>query len=148
MDQVKKFTTNELIILGGCVAMFLGYFLKWFGVSFGGFSVSVSGSEYFLQGTLPWLLSIALGAVIIIRKLTSVQLPELPIPWGQAYLIAAGVSAVLVLLRLITGDGGTDRKLGLFLASLGVIAQAVGAFLAFQAKEDDAPRGSTPPSPF
>ena len=156
MDQLKKFTTNELIILGGCVLMLIGYFLKWFAVgggSIGGFAipeVSVSGSHYFFQGTIPLLLSLALAAVIIIKKMApQVQMPDMPMPWTQIYLIAAGVSAVLVLLRLITGDSGIDRKIGLYFASLGVILEVVGAFLKFQSKEEDAPAGgSTPPTSF
>lgn len=147
MDQAKKFTTNELIIAGGCVLMIIGYFLKWFAVDLGGFGdVSVSGSHYFLQGTIPLLLSLALLAIILVRNLMpDVKLPDMPVPWGQVYLIAAAVSAVLVLLRLLTGDSDTDRKLGLFLASIGVIVQVVGAFLAFQAKEGDRPIGGTAP---
>jgi hypothetical protein len=151
VDNVKKFTTNELIILGGCVLMIIGYFLKWFAVGNEFIEVSVSGSHYFFQGTIPLLLALALGAVIIIKKLApQVNLPDLPMPWNQVYLIAAGVSAVLVLLRLLTGDSGTDRKIGLFLASIGVILEVVGAFLKYQAKEEDAAAagGSTPPASF
>ena len=48
------------------------------------------------------------------------------------YLIASGIAAVLVLLRLLTGDSGVDRKIGLFLTSIGVIAMVVGSFLKFQ----------------
>jgi hypothetical protein len=151
VDQVKKFTTNELIILGGCVLMIIGYFMKWFGVDLGGFGdYSVSGSHYFFQGTIPLILSLVLGAAIVVKKLMpDVKLPELPMPWNQAYLIVAAVSAVLVLLRFLTGDSGTDRKLGLIIASVGVVAQVVGAFLKFQAKEGDAPAGgAAPPQAF
>jgi len=130
VDQAKKFTTNELIIAGGCVLMIIGYFLKWFAVDFGGGfgDVSVSGSHYFLQGTIPLLLSLVLLAIILVRNLMpDVKLPDMPVPWSQLYLILAGISAVLVLLRLLTGDSDTDRKIGLFLASIGVIVEVVGA---------------------
>jgi hypothetical protein len=159
LDQVKKFTTNELIILGGCVLVFIGVFLKWFaagGGSIGGFSipeVSVNGFHYFLQGTLPWLLAIAVAAVLIIKKFVpNVNLPEKigNLDWNTIYLIACGVAGFLILTRLLMGDSGTDRKIGLFIASIGGIAMAVGAFLKFQAKEPDAISGpgSTPPSSF
>ncbi|MGI8664377.1 MAG: hypothetical protein ACR2LQ_14390 [Acidimicrobiales bacterium] len=151
MDQVKKFTTNELIILGGCALMIIGYFMKWFGVDLGSFGdVSVSGSHYFLQGTIPLLLSLLLAAAILVKNLMpDVKLPDLPLPWNQAFLAVAAISAVLVILRLLTGDSGTDRKIGIIIASIGVIAQVVGAFLKFQAKEGDAPAGgSAPPSSF
>ncbi len=46
MDQVKKFTTNELIMLGGAVLVFIGTFLKWFVIDFDGFGdASVNGFE-------------------------------------------------------------------------------------------------------
>jgi hypothetical protein len=157
VDQAKKFTTNELIILGGAVLVFLGTFLKWFKVDLGGFGDGggVNGFHYFFQGTIPWLLAIAVAATIIIRKLVpTVTLPDLPVPWAQAYLIACGVIAVLILTRIISVDGPSevvDRGLGLFMAFLGGIAMAVGAFLKFQAKESDdaaAGPGATPPTPF
>ena len=151
MDQLKKFTTNELIILGGCVLMIIGYFMKWFAVDFGfGAEASVSGSHYFFQGTIPLLLSLVLGAAIIVKKLVpDVNIPDLPVPWNQALLIVAGVSGVLVVLRLLTGDSGTDRKIGLFIATIGVVGQVVGAFLKFQAKEDESPAGgAAPPQAF
>ena len=151
MDQVKKFTTNELIILGGCVLMIIGYFMKWIGVDFGFTDVSVSGSHYFLQGTLPLLFSLVLGAAIIVTRLSpDTKLPELPVPWNQALLIVGAVNAVLVVSRLLMGDSGADRKIGLFIASVGVVLQVVGAFLKYQAKEEGAAPsgGSAPPQSF
>jgi hypothetical protein len=160
--DVKKLKTSELVMLGGCLAVFIGVFLKWFAVGGGtvgdgAFRVSipefsVNGFHYFFQGTLPWLLAVAVAAVIIIRAFVpNVKLPDKvgSLGWGELYLIACGAAAFLVLTRLLMGDSGTDRKLGLFLASLGSIAMAVGAFLKFQAKEEDAPAGgATPPTPF
>lgn len=158
MDQAKKFTTNELIILGGSVLVFIGTFLKWFKVDLGGLGDGgVSGFHYFLQGTIPWIITVAVAASLIIRKLVpTVNLPELPIPWAQAYLIACGIVAFLILTRIISVDGPSqivDRGIGLFMAFLGGIAMVVGAFLKFQAKEaDDAGTGTgtgtAPPTPF
>ena len=103
---------------------------------------SVNGFHYFFQGTIPWLIAIAILVLLVLRKFFAedVNLPDQAgsLTWSQVYLIASGVAAVLVLLRLLTGDSGADRKFGLWLTSLGVIAMVVGAFLKFQAKEDDA----------
>jgi hypothetical protein len=158
--DLKKVSTNDWIIFGGCLAVFIGVFLKWFAVGGGtisGFAIpefSVNGFHYFFQGTIPWLIAIALVALIAIRKFApQVNLPDQlgSLSWSQVYLIASGVAAVLVLSRLLTGDSGTDRKIGLYLASLGVVAMVVGAFLKFQSKEEDAAGagpGTTPPTPF
>ncbi len=119
--DLKKITTNEWIIAGGCIAMFFGVFFPWIGaeVCFLGQCVggNVNGFHYFFQGTIPWLIAIALLAVIVIRKFFSddINLPDRlgSLTWAQVYLIASAVAAVLVLLRLITGDSGLDRKIGL-----------------------------------
>src|SRR5439155_14446375 len=109
---------------------------------------SVNGFHYFLQGTIPWLLAIAVLVVLVLRKFfTEVKLPDKVgnFSWNQVILAASALAAVLVLIRLLTGDSGTDRKIGLFLTSLGVVAMVVGAYLKFQAKEDDA--GAAPSGP-
>lgn len=155
---MKKMTTNDWILAGGCLAVFIGVFLKWFAVgggteTFGGITVgipefSVNGFHYFLQGTIPWLLAIAVLVVLILRKFVpDVKLPDQvgQFSWSQVILAASALSALLVLSRLLMGDHSTDRKLGLFLASLGVVAMVVGAFLKYQAKEDDA--GAAPSGP-
>jgi hypothetical protein len=155
--DLKKMSTNDWIIGGGCIAMFIGVFLPWIGaeVCFLGQCVggNVNGFHYFLQGTIPWIIAILLLAVLIIRKFVpEVSLPDKlgSLSWAQVYLIASAVAAVLVLLRLITGDSGLDRKIGLFLSSIGVVAMVVGSYLKFQSKEDDAVAGpgTTPPTPF
>ena len=155
MDQIKKFTTNELIMLGGAVLIFIGAFLPWFKIDdlgFGAGGLSVNGFEYFLQGTIPWLLAIAVAGVLIATKLGNVELPELPMPLSQILLIVCGVIALLLVTRIVAVDGPNeivDRGIGLFIATLGGILMAVGAFLKFQAKEEDtAGPSSAPPTPF
>lgn len=158
MDQVKKFTTNELIILAGCVLVFIGVFLPWIGSEICAFGTCVGGSvngfHYFLQGTIPWIIAIAIAAVLIIKKFApNVNLPENVggQDWNLVYLIASAVAGALILLRMLTGDSGLDRKLGLILSTIGGIAMVVGAFLKYQAKESDAATGgpgATPPTSF
>ena len=155
MDQIKKFTTNELIMLGGALLIFIGVFLPWFKIDDLGFGVggaSVNGFEYFLQGTIPWLLAIAVAGVLVATKLGWLDLPDLPMPLSQILLIASGVIALLIFTRILAVDGPSevvDRGIGLFIATLGGILMAVGAFLKFQAKEEDtAGPSSAPPTPF
>lgn len=155
--DIKKLKTSELVMLGGAVLVFIGQFLAWFKVDLGPFgSSSVNGFHYFLQGTIPWLLAIAIAAVLIIRTFfPDVKLPDAvgPLTWGQTYLIAAAIAAFLILTRIISTDGPSsvvDRGIGIILAFIGGIALVVGAVLKFQAKEDDAAGagGTTPPTPF
>ena len=153
--DLKKLTTNDWIIAGGCIAMFIGVFLPWMGVDiciFGScVSDSVNGFHYFLQGTIPWLLAIAILAVMIIRKFVpNVNLPDKlgNFTWNQVILAASGLSAVLVVLRLLMGDSGADRKIGLFLSAAGTIAMVVGSFLKYQANEEETGTASGPPTAF
>ncbi|MEY2403806.1 MAG: hypothetical protein QOD38_1357 [Acidimicrobiaceae bacterium] len=161
---MKKLKTSELVMLGGAVAVFLGTFLTWFkaevkgfeGFDVGGASSTVNGFHYFLQGTLPWILAIAVAAVIIIKAFVpNVKLPDTlgPLSWAQAYLVAGGLIALLILSRLLIGESGNSfvdvsRGIGLYLASLGAIAIAVGAFLKYQGKEEDAAPSGGPPTAF
>jgi hypothetical protein len=83
------------------------------------------------------LLAIAIVAIIAVTRFgTNVNLPELPIPWALALLIAAGLAAFLVLLKLLIGDSvngfDLDRKFGIFLATLAALGLAGGAFLKFR----------------
>lgn len=161
--DLNKLSTGDKVIGAGAIVYLIAMFLPWYGVDvdFGG-SYSNSGWSYFLGGILPLILIAAVVAVIAIKKFSpQTKLPELPIPWSQAILGAAGAAGVLVLLRLVIGSdkiagiGNTgfslDRKYGLFVALIGAVAVAVGAFLKYQAKEDDtagAGPGSAPPQSF
>jgi hypothetical protein len=154
--DLKKVTTSDWIIAGGSVAMIIGFFMPWIGAEacFQGFCVggSVSGSHYVLQGWLPLLLALGVLVVMVLRKFVpNVQLPDKVgnFTWGQAILGASGLAALLVVSRLLMGDSGLDRKIGLFLSSLGTVAMVVGAFLKYQSGEEDAgPASSGPPTAF
>lgn len=155
--DLKKLKTSELVMLGGAVLIFIGTFLKWFKVDLAGFgSGGVSGFHYFLQGTIPWLLAVAVAAVIIIKAFVpTVKLPPTvgPLQWSQAYLAASGLALFLILTRIISVDGPSSvvsRGIGIIIAFIGAIAMAAGAFMKFQAKDDAAPAGpgTTPPTPF
>ena len=81
----------------------------------------MSGFHYFFQGTIPWILAIAIAAVIIIRAFfPDVKLPDMlgPLNWAQVFLIAAGVAAFLILTRIISVDGPSDfveRGIGIYI---------------------------------
>jgi hypothetical protein len=153
--DIKKLTTNDWILGGGCIAMIIGYFMPWIGAEvcvlgqcYGG---NVSGSHYFLQGTIPLLLALAILVVMILRKFVpNVQLPDKlgQFSWSQVILGASALSALLVITRLLMGDSGLDRKIGLFLSGIGTVAMAVGAFLAYQAGDDGGAAPSGPPTSF
>lgn len=159
--DLSRMKPSDWLIGGGTILFLIALFLPWYGIEEFGTSFNNSGADYFLTGWLPLLLLIAAFVLAVLPKLADgVNLPETigPVPRLQAALIAAGVAAVLVILRLLiasdnVGDIDTDfeldRKYGLFIALIAAIAAAVGAFMKYSGKDDDAgapPSG--PPTPF
>lgn len=139
--DLDKLTTSDKIIAGSGIVLFIAYFLPWFKVDFGiGGSASASGGDVgFFWATLPMLLGLLAAGAVIANKLFDVKLPDLPIPWGQAFLGAGGLAALLVVLKLLIGEDPSSivkRSFGLFLAALAAIGLAAGGFLKFQEGDD------------
>ena len=164
--DLTKLSNGDKVVAGSGIALFIFSFFPWYGVS--GFSDGRSGWDYFFTGIVPTLLAVALVAYVAVTKLADgVKLPDLPVGWPLVVLGAAGLAALLVLLRLVMGDSvdvpfgsdfDLDRKFGIFLATLAAIGLAAGAFLKFQEDGGELPtkgggasgtgNGSTPPTPF
>jgi hypothetical protein len=66
--------------------LFIFSFMPWYGLGSG----SRNGWHYFLFGVIPVLLALAILVALGIEKFTDTKLPDLPVSWAQAYLIAAG----------------------------------------------------------
>ena len=149
--DISKLSTSDKVIAGSGILLFIAYFLPWFKVDNGrGGSVNFSGGDVgFLWSTLPMLIGLVLAGVVIASKLFDVKLPDLPIPWGQAFLGAGALAALLIILKLLMGESvfgfDLDRGFGLFIAALAGIGLAAGGFLKFQEGDDAAP--GTPPPP-
>jgi hypothetical protein len=148
--DLNKLTQSEKVIAGSAVAFFIFSFLPWYGK--GGYSRN--GWSYFLFGVIPLLLAIIMAAQIGISRFTETKLPDPPISWAQVHLVAGGLAALLVLLKLIIGDKyhigasilgissvSLDREFGIYLAFLASIGLVVGAYL--KSKE---PAGTAPPA--
>ncbi|MET0903010.1 MAG: hypothetical protein ABWZ52_07215 [Acidimicrobiales bacterium] len=162
--DLNKLTLADRIILGSGIVLFIAYFLTWFSVDIEGFgdlgsAGEASGSDVgFFWSTFPMLIGLLLAGLVVASKLFDVKLPELPIPWGQAFLGAGALAAILVVLKLIIGESDegipgveVNRGIGLFLAALAAIGLAVGGYLKMQAGEDDAAPpagGDTGSAPF
>lgn len=158
--DLSKLKPADWLVGGGAIVFLISLFLPWYGIEEFGESFNNSGSDYFLTGWLPMLLIAAVFVVTVLPRLADgVKIPESlgPLPKLQAALIAAGVAAVLVLLRLLIasdniGDIDTDfeldRKYGLFVALIAAVAVAAGAFMKYSGKEDGPAAPSGPATPF
>lgn len=165
--DINKLTRGEQIIGVAAIVFIITTFLPWFtaSVEFLGESESTSVNGWdvgFLWGRLPALLALVMLILVILDKLTDIELPSSPVPWVQIQLGLGIVAALLVILKLLIGeDGGASeaemafldelgveisRAWGLFLAVIAAIALAVGAFLNFNEHKDGA--STTPPAEF
>jgi hypothetical protein len=159
--DLSKLKPSDWLVGGGTLVFLIAMFLPWYKVDISFVDASSNGWDYFLFGIIPLLLLIAVTVALVLPKvMDGINVPETvgPMPKVQAALIAAGIAAVLVLLRLLLKDDGgvdeaedfIDRGIGLFLAFLAAAAATAGAFMKFQGKEElgGGSSSSTPPTPF
>lgn len=144
--DLNKLSTSDKVIAGSGILLFIAYFLPWFEVDFGvlGGSATASGGDVdFIWSTLPMLIGLVMAGTVVARALFDVKLPDLPIPWGQAYLALGALAGLLVTLKLLIGEDPSeivDRAFGLFIATIAALGLAAGGFLKFQ-EGDDTPAG-------
>ena len=148
--DLNKLNTGDKVIVGSGILLFIAYFLTWFTAEFegddffGDVSADATGSDVgFLWSTFPMLIGLLLAGLVIASKLFDVKLPELPVPWGQFFLGAGALAAVLVILKLLIGEDDEgipgleiNRGIGIFLATLAAIGLAVGGYLKMQAGDE------------
>lgn len=144
--DLSQFKTSDWLKIGGAAGfLILGSALKWAKVSVEGFGVSVSAgnvSDFFFTGLVPLLLVLAVAVCTVLLKLG--KLSSSMLPWPLAMLLANGVAALLVVLRLLIGPGGEDgpgfeigRGPGLFMSAVSAVVAAAGAVLAFKESGGD-----------
>ena len=160
---MDKLTTSDRLIFIGGIVYLIAMFLPWYGIEvdtgFSEVSYDNNGWDYMLGGWLPLILIAILAVHVGVTRFSpDTNIPDLPIPWSQGYLIAGISAAVILVLRLLIGsdevsgfDTGIDldRKFGLIIAVIAAICVAVGSFL--KSKEDDAlpsSGGDTGSAPF
>ncbi len=140
--DLSKLTTGDKVVAGSGIALLIFNFFPQFG----------KGSYTEGAGFLGWLavlIGIVMVAEVVVSKLTTAKLPDLPIGTGQLHLILGGAAAALEVLQLALGRKygvlgvsiTLDRKFGLFLAVLAAIGLAVGGFL--KSKEPSSEASST-----
>jgi hypothetical protein len=130
--DLSKFKVSDWLMIGGGIAMLiLGFVLPWSKVG----SFTGDGPfDYFFTGGIAWILVVVVGALAFAKALG--KLPE-DKPWPLIFLIATGVGALLMILRIILGgrDLGfgldADRGIGMWGALVWTIVGTAGAYMAF-----------------
>lgn len=156
--DLNKLSLGDKIVAGAGILLFLLLLIvPWHSIEFdlgefGGTQTETLGALESEGGfgapfpaILALLLLIVLVAVVLIRKLTTTDLPELPIPWNKAIFYATIAVPVLLILKWLME---TDHlAIWAYLDILIGIGIAYGGFLISQ-EADEPAAGSVPPQPF
>jgi hypothetical protein len=148
--DLNKLSLGDRIVAGAGILLFIDLlFLPWHRVSVGTsvFKVTVtrSGVESpnAFWGWLALLLTVAIVAVLLVRRLTTAKLPDLPIPWNQATFFATIAVEALLVIKLVAE---TDfLGFGAWIALVLAAAMIYGGFLVFQQSEASPPEATPPP---
>ncbi len=141
----STFKTSDWLKIGGALGFLIFGFFNWlsvdYGADFGG--ATESGArvfDFFVTGTIPWILVLGTAIVTVLLRTGRLSLSKANLP--MLMLLANGVAAVLILIRLVVNplDGkdmlesiGVDvqRGLGMILSTASVLVATAGAFIGF-----------------
>ena len=134
--DLSKFKTTDWLKVGGAVAALVGYFLDWTNLPGSEFyDFNLSGSDFFFRGTVPFILTVATGVITFL--LAAGMMKPGKLPWGVVFVLATGLSTVLVLLYIISpsyaGASGLGRGIGAWLTLIGCGVATAGSVMAFTA---------------
>lgn len=144
----SKFKTSDWLMIGGGLGMLIfGLFLDWASIDVGGISASGNNAfDYFFTGGIAWILIVAAGVVAFLMAGGFMKRDTANLPWPLVLLLATGLGALLMLLRLILGGGSEgsgafevdlDRSTGMYLAFLAAAAAVAGGVMNFTASGGD-----------
>lgn len=141
----RNVNNNDLGVMAGGAVVLVFSFFHWFsyGLNIIGVPADVSVNGW-NSGFLAWLgvlVGIAAAVLVALRVFANVQLPRLQWGWSFIVLAAAGLAAVLILLKLLIGYHSGSRGIGLFLSLLGALVEAGFAYLAFKVSGETLPGG-------
>ncbi|MDO8613501.1 MAG: hypothetical protein Q7R32_11875 [Dehalococcoidia bacterium] len=143
---------EKIIIIAGAVLLIDG-FLPWYSASaeFAGVKVSASASGWESPGAfwsmLAILIGLAMAAVVVLKGLTEVAIPDNV--GGQSWpriLLGGGVAAlVLVVIKFLSES--SNLGFGFYLGIIAAAALAAGGFLMFREESAAGPSGPPPGPP-
>lgn len=146
--DLSKFKTSDWLKIGGGVGMLIFGFVSWVKIEgLGGFSDSGGNVfDFFFTGTIPWILIVGTAVITVLLVTGTLKMGNLP--WPLILLVATGLGAVLLILRLLFNPidgkdsiealgGSVGRGVGMILCTISGIVALVGAFLGFKESGGD-----------
>lgn len=120
---------EKIALIAGVLLIVDLLFAPWHSIDLGslGDDVRLSGvqSPNALYGVGALILTLVIVGQIIVAKLTSV-VPDLPVPWARAHVVAGSAVAVLLVAKLIVETGSLG--FGAYAGVLGGLALAYGGY--------------------
>jgi hypothetical protein len=147
LERFNALGLGEKIIIVAGLILFVDGFLPWYRVSFEflGESVSASANGWEAPGAfwsiLAIIIGLAMAAVVAVRKLTDVEVPDDlgGLSWPKILLGGGVATLVLVLIKLLSES--SNMGFGFYVGIIAAGALAAAGFLLFR-EESAAP----PPS--
>ena len=141
--DLSKFKTTDWLKVGGAAAFVVFGFFDWVTFEYMGFGGEGGNVfDFTWTGTIPWILIVGVGITSFL--LVSGSMKPGNLPWGVIHVLAAGLAAVLVLIRLIINplEGKSEMEalggdvgvgFGLIVCAIAAVAVAAGSVMAFTA---------------
>jgi hypothetical protein len=133
--DLRKLKTSDWMKIGGAIGFFIFGFFHWTTVEAAGLG-SDSGFNvfhFFLTGTVPWILVIGTGVITLLLAMGKLKPGN--VPWPLIMLVATGLAAFLLLIRLIfnpvDGKDLIESVGGSVGRGIGLILSAISGFVAF-----------------
>ncbi|HEU5003781.1 MAG TPA: hypothetical protein VFW71_13545 [Actinomycetota bacterium] len=127
--DLSKLTKGDRIVVAGAILLVLDLLLlPWLSYSIPGIlTVSVKGVDApdSLLGVLALVIALAMGAQIVLARMSEVKLPEIGMPWGQAHFFGGVATLVLLGLKFILHT--SHLAIGAYLGLIFAIVLTVGA---------------------
>ena len=134
IERFKALSIGEKIIVIAGLVLLIDGFLPWYSVSIGPYSASASGWESpgALWSFLAVLIGLAMAAVVVLKGLTEVEIPDNigGVSWPKLFLGGGVAALVLVVIKFL--NESSNLGFGFYLGFIAAVALAVGGFLMFR----------------
>jgi hypothetical protein len=168
-NLLSKLNPADRVVVASTIVLVVSPWLDWFKATYPGGLVGGSStingwdvSDRVFWVTIPVLLALLSLAVVLIRAFSRrIELPPLPIGYGQALFFAGVASAGLVLMKVLVGENvrafvvantvikvDVSRSYGIFVALLAALGFAGGGYMKWKDERSGYETGASSPTPF
>ena len=149
LERFQALSIGEKIIIIAGLVLLIDGFLPWYSVSIGPYSASASGWESpgAIWSMLSVLIGLAMAAVVALKGLTDVEIPENVggFTWPKIFLGGGVAALVLVVIKFL--NESSNLGFGFYLGFIAAAALAVAGVLMYREESAAGPSGPPPGPP-